>query len=113
VRISDVAPALNWIRVAASGGAVDEGVSVGDGSRVLVSTGLGRGSTGVVGLLVGTLVGVRVGGKAVGLGVGCSVGSLVGPGTVCFAEQAAIDVMSSNRHSTSAHSLALIALSPD
>jgi hypothetical protein len=113
VRISDVAPASNWIRVAPAGGVVDGGASVGDGSTVLPSIGLDRGSTGVVGLLVGALVDVRVEGRGLGLGVVCSDGRPVGPGTVCLAEQAAIDVTSSNKHSSSTHFFALIAVSPD
>jgi hypothetical protein len=46
-------------------------------------------------VLVDTLVSARVGDKGVVLGAGCSVPRLAGLNSVCLAEQAVINVMSS------------------
>jgi hypothetical protein len=97
--------------VASVGSGVDEGASVGAGSTVLPSTGLGTVASGGVGVSVGTAV--TVGDMGVMLGVDGSVGGAVRAGSLRATEHAAIDVISSNsEHGNSAKFLALIAVSP-
>jgi hypothetical protein len=74
--------------------------------------GFGAGVTEVMAVLVDTLVSARVGDQGVELGAGCSVARSAGLDSVCLAEQAVINAMSSSKWGSGALFCTLIAISP-